>query len=252
MEKEPLNNSVKFLFTAGLAVLAIVSSCSKSGPDCFTSTGSITRESRHADDFDTIVANNNVDIILTQDTVNSVEVEAGKNIIDGILTEVADRQLTISNTNTCNWVRSYDKPLNVYVHVKNLRKIYYLSAGNISTTNTITAGSLMVDVWGGCGAIDMNVDLGQGEFYEHMGTADIIIRGKAVSISVASGDFGLLQLKDLKSDFTYVANTGSNDCYVHAEKYLDATIQNIGNIYYSGSPDTVRTHISGTGSLIHL
>ena len=119
---------------AGLILWALVSgisSCQKSG-DCFKSTGSIIKETRIINDFDTIIARENVDIILTQDTVNSVVVEAGEKIISGITTNVVDRQLEIDNTNTCNWVRSYDKPMVVHIHVKNLRKIYYLSAGNIT------------------------------------------------------------------------------------------------------------------------
>ncbi|MCX6245495.1 MAG: DUF2807 domain-containing protein [Bacteroidetes bacterium] len=239
---------------AGLVISAMVigiSSCSKTGADCFTSTGEVTREARHVDDFDTIIANENVDIVITQDTVNSLEVEAGTNIIPGITTEVANRELTIGNSNRCNWVRSYDKPLKVYVHAKNLRKIYYLSAGNITSTNTISSGTLLVDVWGGCGVIELYVDLYEGKFYEHMGTADMIIHGSAMFSSVVAGDFGLLQLKDMKSDYAYVANSGSNDCYVRADKFLDATISSIGNIYYTGNPDSVHSQIMGTGQVIH-
>jgi len=225
-------------------------SCKKSGADCFTSTGTVIKEARIISDFDTIFARENVDIILTQDTVNSVVVEAGEKIIAGIKTVIDNRQLMIDNINTCNWVRSYDKPLNVYVHVKNLRKIYYLSAGNIISTNFLTPESFMLDVWGGCGSIDLNVNANHGFIYEHLGTADITVRGRMLYNSVVSGDFGFLQLKDLKTDFTYVSNSGTNDCYVNAMKYLDATIRSIGNIYYTGSPDTVRTHITGSGQVI--
>jgi hypothetical protein len=179
-------------------------------------------------------------------------VEAGEKIIGGIKTVTDNRQLIIDNTNTCNWVRSYDKPLNVYVHVKNLRKIYYLSAGNITTTNVLTPESFLLDVWGGCGSIDLSINVNQGFIYEHMGTADITVRGRAVYNSVVLGDFGFLQLKDLNTDFTYVSNTGTNDCYVNAVKYLDATIRSIGNIYYTGKPDTVYAHITGAGQLIEF
>jgi len=255
MEKRSLNKSALYFCIGGVIVLAIIfgsSSCSKSGADCFTNTGPVTRESRHVEDFDTIIARENVDIILTQDSANSLEVEAGRNILSGIKTDVVERQLMISNTNKCNWVRSYDKPLKVYVHAKNLRKIDYISAGNITSTNTISAGSLMVDVWGGCGSIELTVDLQEGKFYEHMGTADIIIHGRVLFSSVVAGDFGMLQLKDLKSDFSFVLNSGSNDCYIQVVKYLDVSISSIGNIYYTGNPDTIHTHITGTGQLIQF
>ena len=235
-----------------LTVLTGISSCKKSGTNCFTNTGTIIKQARIVTDFDTIIARENVDIILTQDTINSIVVEAGENIIGGIKTVIENRQLEIGNTNTCNWVRSYDKPLNVYVHVKNLRKIYFLSAGNITSTNILTPESFLLDVWGGCGSINLPVNVTQGYIYEHLGTADITITGRAIYNSVVSGDFGFLQLKNLITDYTYVSNTGTNDCYVNAVKYLDATIGSIGNIYYTGKPDTVRTHITGTGQLIEF
>ncbi|MCX6247977.1 MAG: DUF2807 domain-containing protein [Bacteroidetes bacterium] len=250
-----LSDPVKRFCLAGLILLAmicVIFSCKKSGTNCFTNTGSIIRESRMVSDFDTIVARENVDIILTQDTINSIVVEAGQNIISGIKTGIENRQLLIDNTNTCNWVRSYDKPLNVYVHVKNLRKIYYLSAGNITSTNVLINDTFMLDVWGGCGSIDLSLYINQGFIYEHLGTADITIRGRATYNSVVSGDFGFLQLKDLNTDYTYVSNSGTNDCYVRSAKYLDATIQSIGNIYYTGKPDTIRTHITGKGELIEF
>jgi hypothetical protein len=235
-----------------LAFLSAVSSCKKSGTNCFTNTGDIITESRPVSDFDTIIARENADIILTQDSINSIEVEAGRNIINGITTVIENRQLMIGNTNICNWVRSYDKPLNVHVHVKNLRKIYYLSAGNITSTNFLTPDSFMLDVWGGCGSIILSLNVNTGYIYEHLGTADITIKGRIIYNSVVAGDFGPLDLREVSTDFTYVTNSGTNDCFINSSKFLDATILSIGNIYYTGDPDTVRAHISGTGRLIEF
>ncbi len=253
MERKPSNRTLLACCGACLVfllLLAGISSCNKSGADCFTSTGAIVSQMREAADFDTIIAKENVDIVLTQDSVNSIMVEAGKNIVDGITTVITDRQLFIDNTNTCNWVRSYDKPLRVHVHAKNLRKLWYLSAGNITTTNAINTPSFLLDVWGGCGSIDLNLNVINGFIYEHLGTADITLRGRVVYNSVVSGDFGLLQLKDLSTDFTYISNTGTNNCYVNVHKSLDATIRSIGDIYYTGKPDTIHAHILGAGHLI--
>jgi hypothetical protein len=136
--------------------------------------------------------------------------------------------------------------------VKNLRKIYYLSAGNITSTNVLTSGSFILDVWGGCGSIDLSLNVIQGFIYEHLGTADITVRGRAIYSSVVLGDFGPLQLKDLRTDFSYVSNSGTNDCYVNALKFLDATIMSIGSIYYTGKPDSLSAHITGNGKLIEF
>jgi hypothetical protein len=253
MEKNSLNKiqRSKWLWVLMLPVLiACLFSCGKSGSECFTSSGSIIKQSRPVEDFDTISANQNVDIILTQDTINSIVVEAGEKIINGITTQFNNRRLVIGNTNTCNWVRSFDKPLNVYVHARNLRKIWYLSAGNITATNSFNSDSFVIDVWGGCGSISLTLYTGLAFIYEHMGTADITVKGHSVSSSIVSGDFGLLQLKDMEADYCYVKNSGSNDCYVNSKKFLDATIKSIGNIYYTGNPDSIKLHMEGSGSLI--
>jgi hypothetical protein len=254
MEERSLNNMDKrhfHLIIICLFAALSFSACKKDGTNCLSSTGPVIRQERGVGGFDSIAVYNYVNLVLTQDSVNRVEVEAGQNILDGITTDVQNNTLILDNINRCNWLRSYASPVNVYVSVKNLSKIHYESSGNITSTNTITSGFLLIDVWGGCGKIDMDVNLYTGNIYEHLGTADITLRGRSIYTSVIAGDYGLLRIDQLISDFTWVANDGSNDCYVEAEKYLEASIGSIGNIYYTGEPDSLKVHITGTGELIH-
>ncbi len=234
-----------FIFAASVTI-----SCNKDGGKCFSNTGQIILQDRIVTDFDSIALYNNVDLVLTQDTNNRVRVEAGQNIIGGITTTVTDHMLLIRNTNTCNWLRSYAEPMTVYVSVKNLLKLYYESAGNVTSSNTIRSGHLNIDLWGGCGVIDLDVKVNIGTFIQHMGTADLVLRGTCNVSSVFAGDFGKLQLGDMVTGYTFVKNTGSNDCYVNTTKMLDATIGSMGNIYYSGNPDSVFTHITGSGDVL--
>ena len=227
--------------------------CKKTGTDCFTSTGNIVREVRNIAEFDSIDMEDYVNLILSEDSVNKVEVEAGQNILDGIDTKVIDRQLTIRNNTKCNWLRSYSKPVNVYVSVKNLKKIYYNSSGNITTLTPIRSDNLKVDVWGGAGTIDMNLDIkGFGYFIIHMGTADFNLHGTCSICTIFAGDFGLIQAKDLQTGYAFVTNHGSNDVYVRARQFLKARIESIGNIYYTGNPDSLDIQIHGVGEVIQF
>jgi hypothetical protein len=160
------------------------------------------------------------------------------------------RQLYIGNKNRCNWLRDYSKPVNVHISAKNLLKIHYNGSGNITTEDTLRSGSLTVEVWGGCGTIDLLLNIPEGYFALHLGTATMILRGFCSITSVYSNDYGLIRAQDLKAAYNFVKNSGSNDCYANARMYLDATIESIGNIYYTGNPDTLVTHISGTGAVI--
>jgi hypothetical protein len=236
-----------FLF---LIVLLGWAGCEKSGVNCINSNGKTIRQERILEDFDSIDVRDYVNLILSQDSVNKVIVESGQNIISGITTEVIDRQLIIRNINKCNWLRSYDVPVNVYVSVKNLMKIYYLSSGNITTANTLKSHYLIVEVWGGGGTIDLEMDIFQGYFVLQMGTVDLNLHGSCAINTIYSGDYGLFQCTDLKTRYTFVTNAGSNDCYVNSSYFLEATIGSIGNIYYTGKPDSVVTHIQGAGQVI--
>jgi len=253
MEKEPLNKvRKKILILSGSALLflAMLSACNKSGVNCVENTGTIIRQERQVTNFDSIDIRDYVNLILTQDSVKKVTVEAGENIISGITTKVVNGELRIRNTNTCNWLRSYSKPVNVYVSTYGLRKIYYIASGNVTSTNTIRGDTLSVVVEEGCGSINLALDIYQGFFVLQKGTADFNLHGHCGISSIYSGDLGFFQCKNLQTGYTFITNSGSNDIYVNVAYELGVTINSIGNIYYTGNPAKVTAKINGTGRLI--
>jgi hypothetical protein len=207
---------------------------------------------RQLPDFDSIVMYDNVSVILTQDSMCGVTVEAGKNIIGGITTEITDGVLILRNHNKCNWTRSYETPIIAHLSVKNLRGLYYNSSGNVSSTNALTSPRLNVSFWGGCGTIELTLNIWEGVFVQQMGTADIRLHGVCAICSIYAGDYGLFQCSDLESGYSFTKNFGTNDCYVKATHFLEATIGSIGNIYYAGNPDSLQTHIHGSGAVLPI
>jgi len=236
------------ILIAAMAGCCMMSACSKSGK-CFSNSGSIIRQERPVSPFDSIDLADNVNLILTQDSVEKVTVEAGSNIISGITTEIIDHQLFIRNLNTCNWLRSYDKPLNVYVSVRKLWKIYYNAAGNVSSTNTLKGDSIRVEIWGGCGTIDLTLNQGKGWFVMNMGTADYQLHGKCDIADLYINDLGLVRATELATRFCSVTSRGTNNCYVNVSVTLYAVIENIGSVYYTGNPSGVGGKITGSGVL---
>jgi hypothetical protein len=245
-----MNTKGILFFILLIAMLTGFISCSKSGTNCITNAGKVVLEKRSVVFFDSIDVEDYVNLFLTQDSVSSVTVESGQNIINGITTEIKDHTLFIRNTNKCNWLRSYDVPIIVHISVNGLAKIKYNGSGNVITTNTLISNNLTVAAWGGCGTIDLALNIQEGYFSLQMGTSDFKLHGHCSICSIYSGDFGPFDCKNLVTGYTFVTNNGSNDCYVQASQYLDATIGSIGNIYYSGAPDTLSTHIKGAGKVI--
>jgi len=239
-------------FPALLFILLLASGCGKTGVDCFTNTGEVIMEQRDLASFDSIELYDNVDLFISQSAEYKVVVEAGENIISGIETTVENRLLVIRNTNSCNWVRSYNKPISVYIYIPYLWRIYYNSSGNVTSLTTFKVDSLKLEAWGGCGSINLDLDLKLGYFFLQQGTSDIHLKGKCGIVSMYTGDFGFLDAREMYSGFVFVSSKSSNDCYVQVHQGLDATIESIGNIYYTGDPKEIQTKINGSGKVIHF
>jgi len=246
-----LNNIVLlmmlFLVISGL-------SCNKSPVlDCFNSTGEIKKVEREIDDFTSIILMDNVNLHLQQAQKNKLILEAGSNLMSKIITEVnAEGVLEIKNDNQCNWVRSYDKPINVYLDFVQLDTLEYRSIGNVTNEDTIRMDTLVIDVKEGAGAIELTVNTYKINTNLHYGTADIITSGRTNISFVYLAGAGKVDNRSLIGNLVYLNNKSSNDIYVNSTSTLEVTIDNIGNVYYLGNPHNISLTGNGSGELIKL
>ena len=226
-------------------------SCSKDNLfDCFKGAGKTIKEQRDIYYFNSIHLRNNLNLILIQDSINKVIVEAGKNIQDGIKTEVENNMLVISNENKCNWVRSYDNPMNVYVHFKKLDSLYYSSSGDVNCSNIWKNDSIKLIVFEGGGSINLSIHTFKSQFHVRYGTVDLNVTGESQVNFISASGYGPVNCSSLRNVFTYIHNASTNNCFVYTTLYLDANISSVGNIYYRGNPQTVNEYISGSGRVI--
>jgi len=233
--------------------LVFASSCEKnSAGDCFKSTGSITIEERPITGFHTIELNDNIDLELQSSNINSLSIEAGKNLLDGIKTTIVDSVLTIGNDNSCNWVRDYDAPLKAYLTFSYLDTIRYNSIGNISSIDTVRIEHLVLDIWQGAGDISFTVNTAMLFCNLHYGTVDIKMKGLSENCFVYSASFGLVDNRSLASKNVYLKTKSSNDVYVNATHTMDVSLEGIGHVYYKGNPPNISLSRTGTGDLIRL
>jgi uncharacterized protein (UPF0218 family) len=236
-----------------IALIALHSCKKNSVSDCFYNTGSITSEYRIVKEFNSILIRDNVNLILTQSDTSGIRVEAGSNLIDGIETNVNESGvLEIRNVNGCNWIRSFENPLNVYLNYKKIDSIEYRSIGDITTTNTMQSDGFWLNVQEGAGEIKMDLSVRILYCALNYGTSDIILSGECDLSYVYSASFGLINLADLETVIVFANNRSSNDVYLNATETLGVDIGNIGNIYYKGNPINITIEKTGTGSLIKL
>jgi len=228
-----------------------INSCKKENMgDCLKSTGDITTEERVAGQFHRILLEDDINLIITQDTFCKIEIEAGENLIPLVNTVIEGDTLTITNGNTCNWVRSYKNEINVFVTVKDLRILTYSGSGNITSTNTIKTNNFLVEQKSGSGNIDISIDTDTSDMQYHTGAGDITLSGKSEMSFLYNSSNGFLYCSDLQTTKTFVSNSGTGDIYLNVDSSLIAFIHFVGSIFYKGNPSEIEEVNDGTGKLI--
>ena len=236
-----------------MGMLILASSCNKENcPDCLQKAGEVTREVRQLGAFREIHLSDRIQLVLTLDTVNEAIVEAGKNLIPEIVTQVEDGTLTIRDDNTCNWVRSYQNSITVYLKLKDLRKIIYDGSGDITATNEIKVDTLEMNFWDGSGKIQLQTDCHELRIHLHTGCGDAYISGRADNEYCYSRGNGQIHTENVDVPGVYIDASCTGDLFVKASKHIFARLKYDGNVYYWGQPSNVESEITGNGKLIPM
>jgi len=244
------NVSVSLVMLAAFVML----SCDKDHRFDFTkSTGPIVTIDRQLDSqFNGISMKDDVNVVLTMGDHFDLKLEGGKNLLPGIKTEVKDNILILSNSNTYNWVRSYDKEITAYLTVPSLLDIKYESTGNLTSTDTIVQDSLRISVNGGSGYIDLNIITGTVKMSLISGSADLKLRGTTGLSFIFQNGVGAIRCYDLLANYIFMRNSGTNNCEVYVREHLEYEITGSGDILYKGKPIYINGNSTGAGKLIKV
>lgn len=234
-----------------LLLLAVFTSCEKTPVvDCFKNTGSIEKSERTVAYFHAIELHDNINLHLIPSSRQSLVLEAGTNLKNRITAEVnEDSVLVIRNNNTCNWVRSYDKEINIYLEFTELNSLEYRSIGHVTNSDTLRLDSLQIDIWEGAGLIELSMNIGICWANLHYGTADILLTGESRITSLYQLGAGKIDTQGLKSRQVYLKNWSPNNMMIWSEQFLFAEIKGLGDVYYLGNP-TIESNLIGEGQLI--
>ncbi|WP_426060021.1 GIN domain-containing protein [Hymenobacter sp. B1770] len=232
---------------AGVALATGLSTC---GPDasCLKSTGTIITERREvAPGLTTIYTFDNVDVRLVQDPQTYAEVRAGKNLIADIELTRKGNSLEISNSSSCNWLRSYDTPREVTLHLPNITDIFLRGHGNISTVGQFAQDTIFFHLIG-AGNYDLHVKARQ-LYIDQYEVGDVTVRGQAIELNFLVGGGGRLFAQGIAAQRCYFTMTRHSDgnAYVRASDIVGGLLAGTGTLYYGGPPASTDITITGKG-----
>lgn len=234
------------IFFALIYILLIINilSCQKAP----LSNGKTITVRRTLTEFDTLYVNNNIDITLIKSDSNYIEITTGENLIKNIISEVNDSVLHIRNENILNWTRSYDYPLTAKIyHSTNISTIKYNSVGHLYTEGSLnkdTISRFSLEIIDGSGDIDIEVYCKNLFLVTKHGTNKTTLRGHSSYTHFHHDFFGSVHAENLITGEADIHNYSSNDIYVNCTGQLRAYINDLGNIYYLGNPNSIESHIA--------
>jgi hypothetical protein len=249
----PIKSSLKrFISCLLILVPLFFISCKKDNLFDFTKrTGKTVTIDRPVDSpFTKIYLNDDVELVITQGPIFTIKLNGGENLLPGIETSISDSTLTIRNSNTFNWLRSYKDKITAYVTLPHLHELLYKATSTVTNTDTIREDSLSVTSIGGSGYINLNINTSLSKLAITAGSADMTIKGKTGVNFIFLGSYGAFHCLDLKSTFLFMRNDGTNDCYVNVSHHFEYEIMSLGNIYYLGNPPEISGKITSEGKLI--
>ncbi len=209
-----------------VASAALLSACDD-GDDRRSSRGPSRSETREVGSFDSIEMRGAARLEITIGKPESLVIEGRASSIERVETEVRHNTLYIES-----------KP-----------RDWFMSNNRRRITLKITVPELeSLDVEGGNDVRLTGYDGGESRI-RAAGAAHIVAEGRLDELTVRMAGAGHGDFSRLEADETKVVVEGVGSVIVHPKDTLDATMNGVGAILYTGNPREVNTRMNGLGTI---
>ncbi len=210
--------------------------------------GQMVSEERPVSGFDEIVLSGSGEVILTQDAVERLTIEAEKDVLPYLDTEVRGRTLYLGkkkhNWKRGHWFDGHEK-IKYYVSMKTIHGISISGSGSINSQN-IDTDRIEIAI-SGSGDIDVKAIRSDKIDLRISGSGDCQLAGNVDDQDVIISGSGSYLAPELISQSTKISISGSGKATVQVEEELDVRISGSGSIRYSGNPQDLSLTSSGSG-----
>lgn len=186
--------------------------------------------------------------IIIQSNKNRLEVEIdNEDVLNYIEIKNVKNSLIINTTNKNKDVTNICSKARFKIYVTNLKSISLEGAGKILAEQKIKTKKLSV-LLKGSGNININVDCNSFEGIMK-GSSYLRVKGKTKDCEITVNGVGTINSEKLISENTSITVKGVGHAEVNATKTLNATINGVGSIKYSGNPKNKNFNKNGLGTI---
>lgn len=242
------------LRNSALAILVIVLIGCKKPEErkCIKSAGDETEIIVVTDDFNRLYLGPHIKFTLVQDTVDFVILRGGKNLLPFVDFEYEDGRLSLTNSNKCNFLRSYKHEIEAEIHFDYIYNIEFDGTKELQCPKTINSNYFRLTLQESAGRVnlDLNADLLHLSVERNWGNFDIKGNVNFLRLAIEGSGFGTTE-NLIVQDSIHVISKSSEDISINANAvYLRAQTHKAGNIFYTGFPNSIEYDKIGEGELI--
>lgn len=239
-----------------LTVVLIFACNSEDALDCIQTEGSIVQSEITVSDFERILVNRDVELILRQSTEYKVVIETGNNLINDVEVVVVGNQLQLADNNSCNYVRDYNTT-KIYVSAPNIKEIRNSSQYEVSSDGVLSFTDLNLISEDFVVPGNFNI----GDFRLDVNAENIDIVSNNLSSFYISGTVNNLYIgffsgsgrfegENLLAQNIDIYHRGSNDMIVNPQLSLTGELRSTGYLISVNEPPMVNVEQFYTGKLI--
>ncbi len=226
-------------------------------PDCFQNSGDIIQQEFEMPTFDKITVFERIELIITEETTQSISVETGEYLMNDIKVSVQDGRLILKNENACNLTRDYGIT-KIYVSTPNLTEIRNSSGLAVRSSGILNFPDLSLisedfaeeDAFHTDGDFRLQVNCNSLNVATN-GLSNAFITGTVNNLFIGfyAGD-GLFDGTGLVSQNIEIFHRGSNDMILNPQQSMTGEIRSTGDVILVNVPPLVDVQVFYTGQLI--
>ena len=212
-------------------------------------SGNVVTETRDVSGFEAIEISYPAQVIVSQGSKESLEIEAEDNLLPNLKTQVRNGTLEVFYRREGGKHVNPTETVKITIVVKDLSDVDFSSAGEL-VVEKLETDTLDVSL-SGAGNVELDDIQVTGLQMDLSGAGSATASGIADDLDLSISGFGDFDGGDLHNKDARVSISGAGSATVWVDDELDAQVSGAGSVSYYGSASVTR-QISGVGGVNHL
>jgi hypothetical protein len=240
-------------FLALFFLISVLFACKKPNERaCWKSAGEQTAKVIPVANFSKLELYEHIKYTLIQDSMDFIEIKAGRNLIDLIDVASLNSVLKIENKNKCNFLGYKKRKVEVEIHFKSLTAIYFKGTDSLIGKGKLNFDKLTVEIEDGAGSLSFDLNANGLNFLNPHGWGDFTLKGATKSLRVDVDGSGYFDTRGLEvQDSIAVISLSPISSKVNAASCkLKVELNGEGDLWYYGIPSILLKNEYSKGRVI--